>query len=303
MAKKKYSFDNADFQAATTSIPTTIESTDMETVGRRRMFNVAKIELSRIISRPQVRIHFDKAELHELADSLRSKGQQQPIRVWWDSEAEDTGRYVVLMGERRFRAAKIANIEAIEAVIHEQPLNEAEINELQLIENLVRSDLAPMEEARAFQKIIDDRKASGLPSSAKAIAKEIGSSETKVQRSVRLLKLPDDIKQDVEAGDVPPSVIRQMWRLKTEDQRRALIASYKEGQSFGDISQTVDQKKGTGRAKSLTSSAKTTKSFTSDGIKVQASSKKKVTKADIANVLRAWADDLDSDGRSRKKAA
>ena len=301
MAKKKFDFDNADFQAATTSIPTTIETTDMESVGRRRMFNLAKIELNCIVSRPQVRVHFDEEELNELADSLKNKGQQQPIRVWWDGESN---RYVVLMGERRFRAAKIAGMDAIEAVIHEEPLTEAEINELQLIENLVREDLAPMEEARAFQKIIEDRKGKGLPASAKAIAKEIGSSETKVQRSVRLLKLPKDIQEDVESGDVPPSVIRQMWRLKTEDQQRELIAAYKGGESFGVISQTVDTKTGTGQsASSVATAVKTKKSFTSNGIKVHASSKKKATKSDIAAVLRAWADDLDSDGRSRSRAA
>ncbi|TWU59633.1 ParB/RepB/Spo0J family partition protein [Crateriforma conspicua] len=290
-----FTFDNSDFRSPTTPAPPMQSETDMKTLGRKRVFNAAKIELDRIISRPQVRQHFDEDELQELADSLKSKGQQQPIRVWWDQDAEGEGRYVILMGERRYRAAKLAGFNDIECLVHEEPLSDAEITELQLIENIIRADLNAVEEAKAFKKIMADREAAGLPCTAKDIAKEIGISDTKVQRSVRLLTLPEDILADVADGTIPPSVIRQMWRLKTEDERRKLVADYKSGSSFGEISESVKLKK-TGKGNA---GPRTKKSFTVDGIKIEVTAKRRVTQMEIAAAMKEWVKQIQSDGRSK----
>ena len=292
----KFDFDNSDFTAPTTPTSHPPFSSEESMFGRKRIFNALRIQLDQIVSRPQVREEFEEGALQELADSLKSKGLQQPIRVWRD-EAE--GKYVVLMGERRFRAAKIAGFDAIDAMIHEQPLTEAEITELQLIENLIREDLNPVEEAKAFQKIMDDRKAAGCPCTAKDIAKEISVSETKVQRSVRLLKLPEDILVDVAEGTIPPSVIRQMWRLKTGDEQRQLVADYKSGKSFGEISETVKLTTGNGSKGANANKNRTKKSITIDGIKIEVTAKKKVTQVEIAAAMKQWIKQIQSDGRSK----
>lgn len=290
-----FTFDNSDFQSPTSDAPPLPQTTDMQSIGKRRVFNVAKIQLSRIISRPQVRENFDEGELQELADSLKSKGQQQPIRVWWDETAEGDGRYVILMGERRYRAAQLAGFVEIEAMIHEEKLSDADITELQLIENIIRADLNAVEEAKAYKKIMLDRQAAGLPCTAKDIAKEIGVSDTKVQRSVKLLTLPEDILADVADGTVPPSVIRQMWRLKTEDERQKLITDYKSGSSFGEISDAVKMKK-SGKG---SNGPRTKKSVTIDGIKIEVTAKRRVTQMEIAAAMKEWVKQIQSDGRSK----
>ena len=90
-----------------------------------------------------------------------------------------------MQGERRYRASKIAGLETIECVVHSGEFSDAEITELQISENIVREQLDAIEEAKAFKKIIEDRKAAGLPSAAKDIAKEIGYSEkSSTSRSV-----------------------------------------------------------------------------------------------------------------------
>ncbi|ELP34539.1 MULTISPECIES: ParB/RepB/Spo0J family partition protein [Rhodopirellula] len=289
-----FTFDNSDFRAPTMGQDAAFEI-EPRAVGKRRMMNVAKIDLNRIVSRPQVRETFDEGELQELADSLASKGQQQPIRVWWDANEGGDGRYIILMGERRYRAAKMAGFTELEAVIHEGALTDADITELQLIENLIRADLNPVEEARAFRKIMDDRAAAGLPATAKDIAKEIGLSDTKVQRSVKLLKLPAAILEDVATGDIPPSLIRQMWRLPTEAEQAELIERYKAGESFGAVSETVKIKT-TGRA---SNAPRTKKSVTIDGIKIEVTAKKKVTQAEIATAMKQWIKQISNDGRSK----
>ncbi|QDV81271.1 ParB/RepB/Spo0J family partition protein [Planctomycetes bacterium TBK1r] len=288
-----FNMDNHDFTSYTPM--RSPEPIDGKMEGRRMIRNAAHIELSRIITRAQVREDFDEDKLHELADSLTRKGQQQPIRVYWDAEEADGGRYVVLMGERRFRAAQMANFETIQCIIHEDELSEAEITELQLLENIVRQDLNPIEEARAFRKIMDDRKASGLPCSAKDLAKEIGFSDSKVARSVRLLTLPEDIQGDVAEGSIPPSVIREVLKLKTEEAQRQMITTYKEGGSYGEIAETVKMRKGVGKGAS--SGPRTKKSFSADGIKIEATAKKRVTQAEIAVVLKQWLKQIQGDGR------
>lgn len=291
-----FTFDENDFTSAKI-VPRTSEPLDMKLMGRRSIRNAARIDLNRIITRAQVREEFDEEKLQELADSLKNKGQQQPIRVFWDENEGDDGRYVVLMGERRFRAAQMAGFDAVECIIHEGELSEAEITELQLIENLVRQDLNPIEEAKALRKIMDDRKAAGLPSASKDLAKELGFSDSKVMRSVRLLTLPEDVQADVASGVLPPSVVTEILKVKDEEGRRDLIESYKNGGTREEITKSVKQVK-SGK-KSVASSPKTKRVFSAQGIKLQATAKKRVTHAEIAEVLEMWLSEIRQDGRSK----
>ena len=94
--------------------------------GQERLKNAARIPLDQIEADEQVRTEFDEDRLWELAESIKAKGQLQPARVRWD---ESRGKYVIIAGERRFRACQLAGIEKLECVIHEGELNDDENRE------------------------------------------------------------------------------------------------------------------------------------------------------------------------------
>ena len=97
----------------------------------------------------QPRQAFDAESLDRLAKSLAARGQLQPIRVRWSQEQ---GKYVILAGERRWRAARIAGLESLQAVVVERDLSATEILQEQLVENCLREDLQPIEQAQAFRR-------------------------------------------------------------------------------------------------------------------------------------------------------
>ena len=152
---------------------------------------LVKVPVDRIEANPsQPRRHFEPEDLAELAASIGQHGVLQPLLV---SEREP-GRYVLIAGERRWRAAKAAGLREVPAVIREH-LEERHLLELALVENLQRQDLTPMEEARAFEHL-----QSGLGLSQAEIAKRVGIDRSTVANTLRLLKLPDEIQQLVETG-------------------------------------------------------------------------------------------------------
>src|SRR5262245_23845147 len=115
--------------------------------GRRRLDAGCMIRLDRIGPDPaQPRKEFDEESLARLADSMRSRGQLQPIRVRWDDSAD---RYTVVVGERRYRAALLAGMEAIACVVVAGSPTPEDLLEDQLVENALREDLRPIEQAQA----------------------------------------------------------------------------------------------------------------------------------------------------------
>ncbi len=177
------------------------------------------LDLARIVADPnQPRKHFDQEELESLARSIQADGVLQPIRVRWDA---DRDRYVILMGERRFRAAELAGLTRIPAILHDGPLTEADRRRLALVENLHRAALNPIEQARAFQDLLDlDR------CSSSRLARELHVAVSTVTRAVSLLKLPIDIQEAVAGGKVPAAVAWEVARLGTEEEQRALVQRY-----------------------------------------------------------------------------
>jgi ParB family chromosome partitioning protein len=165
-----------------------------------------KIPLERIDADPnQPRREFDEDELARLAASLKAHGQLQPIRVRYDETRE---RFVVIVGERRLRAARLAGLPMLTAIV-DQTEQSARL-EIQLIENLARADLKPMEEARAFATLRDT-----YGYSAKTLAERLGVSESKVSRSLALLELPEDTQDAVDEGEIRGAAIRELIRDKT----------------------------------------------------------------------------------------
>lgn len=176
-------------------------------VGVQRLKSGAfSIQLDRIIPDPgQPRKDFDDAELKRLAASLLMHGQLQPIRVRWD---EGQGRYLVIAGERRWRAASALKWDSIQCVVADPATGERGTRIAQLVENCLRVDLSRMERAKAFRALMD---AKGI--SAVELSEELSISESTISKDLALLDLPEPVREKVEQGAVSPSVAYEIRAL------------------------------------------------------------------------------------------
>ncbi|MEK7410178.1 MAG: ParB/RepB/Spo0J family partition protein, partial [Actinomycetota bacterium] len=148
------------------------------------------IEITAIDPNPhQPRVHFDEDTLSELAASIRAIGLLQPVLV---RPAKD-GRYELIAGERRWRAATRAGLRSIPAII--RITDDVSSVEQALVENLHRQDLTPLEEAAAYQQLLDD-----FNLTHENIAKKVGKSRSAITNSVRLLALPAAIQELLANG-------------------------------------------------------------------------------------------------------
>jgi ParB family transcriptional regulator, chromosome partitioning protein len=167
--------------------------------GRTQLREACLIRLDRIVPDPnQPRAEFDADSLDRLAKSLKERGQLQPIRVRWD-EADQ--QYVVVIGERRWRAARLAGLESIACVVVPGTATPEEILEDQLVENCVREDLKPIEQARAYQTLMQR-----LGLSQRSLAEKLSVSQGQVMQALKLLELPAAVQESIDAGEVPPSI-------------------------------------------------------------------------------------------------
>ena len=162
--------------------------------GRRRLDNAAIIALDRIEADPQHREHFDEEALAKLAQSLKDHGQKQPIRVRFDEERD---RYIIVSGERRFRAATLAGLAELECVISDGDQTQAEILRDQVIENALREDLKPTEQGKAFSDLM---KQEGF--NAKELAKYLCVAPSTISRRLAVLDLPEELQTKVDDGDL-----------------------------------------------------------------------------------------------------
>ncbi|MBV8607212.1 MAG: ParB/RepB/Spo0J family partition protein, partial [Singulisphaera sp.] len=159
--------------------------------------DAALIPLAKIGPDPdQPREEFDEGSLQRLADSLRERGQLQPIRVQWD---EGRDRYIIVCGERRWRAAVMAGLPTMSCIIMEGVIEPSELLALQLIENCVREDLKPIEQAKAFRALMDRN---GW--STRDLAAKLAIVQPQIVRTLALLDLPGPIQEKVEQGSLAP---------------------------------------------------------------------------------------------------
>lgn len=161
----------------------------------KRLTNALAIEIDMIEADPQHREDFDAESLGRLAMSLKSEGQLQPVRVRF---AGDRGKYVIIAGERRWRAARMAGLTSVDCVVVKERLSEADILRQQIIENAVREDLKPTEQAKAFADLMEKEGWNG-----KELAEQLNVSAPTVSRMLALLKLPDEVQQQVDKGKLP----------------------------------------------------------------------------------------------------
>jgi ParB family transcriptional regulator, chromosome partitioning protein len=159
----------------------------------------------------QPRTKFDPEALTALAASIESSGIVQPLLV----RPLPDGSYELVAGERRWRAARQAGLEKVPAVVREQA--EAERLQAALIENMVREDLNPVEEARACAALVED-----LGLSKEALAQRVGRSRPAVSNLIRLLELPDETLESLESGDLSEGHGRALLGARGNDVRRRL---------------------------------------------------------------------------------
>jgi ParB family chromosome partitioning protein len=167
----------------------------------------------------QPRKRFDGDALADLADSIRVHGIIQPLTV----RRLASGYYQIIAGERRWRAAKLAGLAEVPAVIIEA--DDRKVMELGLIENLQREDLTPAEEARGYQVLIQEY---GL--TQEQVAQRLGKSRPAVTNSLRLLSLPEDLMDLVEEGKLSAGHARAILALPTPALQRAAAKKVVEGQ-------------------------------------------------------------------------
>jgi ParB family chromosome partitioning protein len=153
-----------------------------------------KIPISKLRPSPiQPRRIFEKASITELADSIKSKGLVQPILV--RPSKSNPGDYEIIAGERRWRAAQVAQLHEIPAVIRN--LDDVESLEIAIIENVQRADLSPIEEAAGYKKLMEN-----YGHTQEALSEIVGKSRSHVANIIRLLSLPHSIQDMISQGSI-----------------------------------------------------------------------------------------------------
>lgn len=217
--------------------PGTARAAAGKTDGLKALRSAALIPIDRLTADPdQPRKTFTDEELDRLADSLRSRGMLQPIRARWD---QDLARWVIVAGERRFRAARRAGWTEVPCMTVDAPLTASEVRMDQIIENCLREDLAPLEQAAAFKALMDAN-----DWSARRLAQELHISHQTVIRAVGLLELPAEVRDQVESGELSPRAAAEISTLeRPEDQRVVASLAVSEALSRDQVADIVKAQK------------------------------------------------------------
>jgi len=159
----------------------------------------------------QPRARFNEDKLNELAQSIRANGLVQPLLL----RRITNGRYQIVAGERRWRAAQRAGLQRVNAVVRSIP--DSKLLELALIENIQRQELNPIEEASAYQRLIHN-----LGLTQDEVAQQVGKDRSSIANYLRLLKLPEDVQRMLEDDLISMGHARALLGLDTKDQIRRL---------------------------------------------------------------------------------
>jgi ParB family chromosome partitioning protein len=174
--------------------------------GAVRMRDALSIDLARITPDPdQPRREFDPQALADLAASVKARGILQPLLVRWD---EPAARWTIITGERRYRAAMMAGLSAVPCVEYKGPIDASDRLEVQLIENALRADLTPIEQATAFRALLDRREWT-----YRDLAANLHIALSSVARALALLDLPTVVQEQVERGEVPATTAAELAKI------------------------------------------------------------------------------------------
>ena len=190
----------------------------------------------------QPRKYFDEAALHDLADSIREHGILQPLTV----RKLSSGYYQIIAGERRWRAARIAGLQQVPAIVIEA--DDRKMTELALIENLQREDLNPIEEAEGYKSLMENYQMTQEEAAAR-----VGKSRSALANSLRLLGLCADVRKLLESGKLSGGHARALLPLKADAQKQAAAAVIEHGLSVRQTEALA--KKLSGKKKEKTATA------------------------------------------------
>jgi ParB family chromosome partitioning protein len=176
-----------------------------------------EVDIDRIRpNRYQPRQHFDAAKLEELAESMRQHGVLQPVLV----SPRDDG-FELVAGERRLRAARLAGLSRVPVVVRDVGGREA--LKLALLENVQREDLTPIEEARGYQRLIDE-----FDMTQQDIAERLGKSRSAVANMLRLLQLPLEMQERIQTGEMTAGHARALLGAATLEEQREIASLVRE---------------------------------------------------------------------------
>ncbi|MBE5961475.1 MAG: ParB/RepB/Spo0J family partition protein [Lachnospiraceae bacterium] len=179
-----------------------------EAVSRETLININQIEPNK----SQPRKHFDEDSLQELADSIKQHGIIQPLIV----QKKEKG-YEIIAGERRWRASRLAGVKEIPVIIKEY--NKQEVLEIALIENIQREDLNPIEEANAYQRLIEE-----FHLKQDEVAEKVAKSRVAVTNAMRLLKLDDRVQQMLMDDMITGGHARALLPIKDAEKQYNMAA-------------------------------------------------------------------------------
>ena len=203
---------------------------DMEDRNAAVAININEIEPNRA----QPRKSFDDASLADLAESIAQHGVLQPLLV----RPLIGGGYQIVAGERRWRAARMAGVQEVPAVVRD--LSESEVMQLALIENLQREDLNPLEEAGGYQALMEE-----YGFTQEDVARTVGRSRPAVANALRLLALPEDLRALVQEGKLSAGHARALLAFPDEEgMRRAARLAVEQGLSVRQLEKMAQAARG-----------------------------------------------------------
>ncbi|MCQ2324116.1 MAG: ParB/RepB/Spo0J family partition protein [Paludibacteraceae bacterium] len=196
--------------------------------------SINEIDLSQIIANPdQPRRSFDEEALQELADSIREHGVISPITL----RKNDDGTYMIIAGERRYRASKLAGLQTIPAYI--RTAKDEQVMEMALIENIQREDLDAIEIALAYQRLMDD-----YALTQEKMSERVGKKRATIANYLRLLKLPAEIQMGIKQKTIDMGHARAILGSPSPEQQLLLYKRIlSEGLSVRKVEELVAQPK------------------------------------------------------------
>lgn len=198
-----------------------IFGTDAVDAKLKPMSQMSEIDITEIIPNPtQPRTQFDEEALDELADSIRQLGVIQPITV----KKSGDGKYIIISGERRWRAAQRADLTSLPAYIRE--VDDENLHAMALVENIQRQDLNAIEIALGMQRLIDE-----CHLTQDALSEKVGKKRSSVSNYLRLLKLPDEVQLALKEGLISMGHAKAIAGAPADQQLRALKKCIKKGLS------------------------------------------------------------------------
>lgn len=193
------------------------------------MSEMAEIAIGEILPNPtQPRSAFDEEALDELADSIRQLGVIQPITV----KRTQDGKYIIISGERRWRAAQRADLRTLPAYIRE--VDDENLHAMALVENIQRQDLNAIEIALGMQRLIEE-----CNLTQDALSEKVGKKRSTVSNYMRLLKLPNEVQLALKEGLISMGHAKAIAGAPDEEQLRVLKRCIKKGLSVRQVEELV----------------------------------------------------------------